>query len=173
MAGSFQKRSRGFGFKHAGGLLTERIRQGAHGRGFAEARLLTQWDTIVGAQIARIVRPVRVSYAKGGIGATLTVTASGANAPVVAMQADAIRDRVNACYGYNAISRVRIDQAASPRGFAEDQASYDPELPEPEPTVTMGVDNVNDTGLRDALARLAGNVIIRNGKKNRSKGNSQ
>lgn len=154
-----QPRKRGRGFAHAGGILTTRIRQGAHSRGFAEARLLTQWDAIVGPQIARLARPGKVSYAKGGIGATLTIIASGANAPVVAMQTDQIRERVNACYGYNAISRVRIDQSAWTPGMAETQATFEHDKPEPQPKVTMGIENVTDEGLRDALAKLAGNVL--------------
>ena len=169
MAGYSQKKRRGRGFRHAGGLLGDRIREGANARGFAEARLLTSWDEIVGPQIAGLVRPVKVSYAKGGLGATLTVAASGANAPVVAMQSDAIRERVNACYGYNAISRVRIDQAAHAPG--KPPATH--ERPEPEPSLTMGVDNVNDVGLRDALARLAGNVIMKGASSNRPKGTTK
>ena len=153
------KNTRGRGFAQAGGLLAARIRQGAHTRGFAEARLLTQWDAIVGQDIARMARPGKVSYAKSGMGATLTIAVSGANAPVVAMQTDMIRQRVNACYGYNAISRVRIDQSAWTPGMAEAAAPYEPDKPGPTPKVTMGIDKVNDAGLRDALARLAGNVL--------------
>ena len=163
-------RKRGRGFAQAGGILSGRIRQGAHSRGFAEARLLTQWEAIVGPEIARIALPGKVSYAKSGMGATLTVSASGSNAPVVAMQADAIRQRVNACYGYNAISRVRIDQSTwVPQGVAEAQAPYTadkPDKPDPAPKVTMGIADVNDEGLRDALARLAGTVLVSGSNRN-------
>ena len=150
---------RGRGFAQAGGILAGRIRQGAHSRGFAEARLLTQWEAIVGPEIACIARPGKVSYAKGSMGATLTVSASGSNAPLVSMQSDAIRKRVNACYGYNAISRVRIDQSTWIPGLAESPAPFEADKPETKPRVTMGIDKVNDEGLRDALARLAGNVL--------------
>ena len=140
--------------------MATRIRQGAHSRGFAESRLLTQWDAIVGPEISRMARPGKISYAKSGMGATLTVSVSGSNAPVVAMQVDAIRQRVNACYGYNAISRVRIDQSSWVAGMAEPQAEYVADKPDPKPQLTMGVEDVNDEGLRDALARLAGSVLV-------------
>ena len=156
---AFKPPKRGRGFKHAGGLLNDQIRKGAHSRGFAEARLLTHWAEIVGPQIAKIARPGKVSYAKGGMGATLTVSASGANAPVVSMQADAIRTRVNACYGYNAIGRVRVDQSAWVPGMAETQADFAHDRPAPSPKITHGIENVTDEGLRDALAQLAGNVL--------------
>jgi hypothetical protein len=39
------------------------------------------------------------------------------------MQKEILRARVNACYGYNAIARIRITQTA-PTGFAEGQAAF-------------------------------------------------
>ena len=113
----------GKGFVQAGALLTRRVRTASEKRGFAETRLLTQWETICGPEIAGIARPLRVSYSRDGFGATLLVTCDGARAPEVQMQTDAIRQKVNACYGYNAISRVRITQTDS-TGFAEAQARY-------------------------------------------------
>ena len=159
MTGDIGNRKHGRGFAHAGGLLASRIRQGAQGRGFAEVRLLTHWEEIVGPDVARIARPGRVSYARGGLGATLSVFCSGADAPVVSMQADTIRERVNACYGYNAVRRVRIEQDGQARGLAEAAAPYRADKPAPAPVFTPDIDNVSDAGLRDALARLAGNVL--------------
>jgi hypothetical protein len=72
---------------------------------------------------------------------------------------------VNAVYGYNAISKVRITQTAS-TGFSEGQVSFDHRpkgvrddtpaaiLPEAQ-HVAVGV---QDDGLRAALERLATNV---------------
>ena len=42
------------------------------------------------------------------MGATLTLLTTGANAPMLEMQKEKLRQKVNAVYGYNAISRVRI-----------------------------------------------------------------
>lgn len=58
------------------------------------------------------------------MGATLTLLTTGPYAPLLEMQLPAIRDRVNACYDYNAIARITLTQTA-PTGFAEGQASFD------------------------------------------------
>ena len=108
------------------------IRKATEKRGFAETRLLTHWAEVAGPDIAAIARPVEVSFARDGIGATLVLLTTGPQAPMLEMQKDAIRARVNSCYGYNAISRVRITQTA-PTGFAEGQAVFTA-APKSEPT---------------------------------------
>ncbi|RLK00523.1 DUF721 domain-containing protein [Ruegeria conchae] len=163
-----RRRSSTRGFKRTATLLNDRIRQAGESRGFAVSRLLTHWAEIVGQDIASIARPVNVGYAKGGFGATLTVLTTGPQAPMLEMQKEQLRDKVNAVYGYNAINRVRITQTA-PTGFAEGQASFDHKPKQTKPVVSPEVaaeaDNVSravhDEDLRAALERLGRNVLSR------------
>ncbi|WP_282024026.1 DUF721 domain-containing protein [Limimaricola cinnabarinus] len=154
------------GFAQASGLLQSRIRGASEARGFAVTRLLTHWAEIVGEDTARIAQPVKVGYGRDGLGATLTLLTTGAQAPMLSMQAEAIRERVNACYGYRAISKVRITQTA-PTGFAEGQAAFAP-APKPAPAqpdpqvraqAAKTAEGVGDTELRLALEALAANVL--------------
>lgn len=159
------------GFETAGGLLREPIRKASQSRGFAASRVLTHWAEIAGRDIAALCRPVRVSYAQGGFGATLTVLATGAAAPLVQMQLPKLKERVNAAYGYAAIARIQVTQTTA-QGFAEPQARFEgPNVnvsaPSPEAkararavvgSLTAGV---ADADLRDALDRLAANVLNR------------
>jgi hypothetical protein len=146
--------------------LNDQIRQAGETRGFAVSRLLTHWAEVVGADIASIARPVNIGYGRGGIGATLTVLTTGAQAPMLEMQKENMRERVNAVYGYNAISRVRITQTA-PTGFAEGQAVFQPVPPKPKPEpspqrvaeATQGATDIQDDTLRAALERLGRNVL--------------
>ncbi len=162
------RRSTTRGFKRTATLLNNQIRQAGESRGFAVSRLLTHWAEIVGQDIAAIARPVKVGYGKGGIGATLTLLTTGPQAPMLEMQKEQLRGKVNAVYGYNAISRVRITQTA-PTGFAEGQASFDhkpkPAKPEIKPEIAAEADkvsrDVNDGDLRAALERLGRNVLSR------------
>jgi len=156
------------GFEAASGLLADRIRKAGETRGFAVSRLLTHWAEVAGEDLARITRPVKVGYGREGFGATLTLLTSSAQAPMVQMQLPALRDRVNACYGYAAIARIALTQTA-PTGFAEGQASFTP-APKaaptrPDPAVTaraaQTAQGVQDTGLRDALALLAQNILCK------------
>lgn len=155
------------GFERPGALIGTQLRRAGETRGFAEARLLTHWAEIVGEEIARRARPVKVGYAQGGLGATLTLFVLGADAPLVQAETAKIRERVNACYGYNAISRIRLTQtapdAAAP-GLAETQAPFAPPAPPPavqaEARALSG--DVTDDGLRRALETLCRNVLSRN-----------
>ncbi|MCZ4352629.1 DUF721 domain-containing protein [Roseovarius aestuarii] len=155
------------GFARSSTLLQERIRKASESRGFAESRLLTQWAEIVGEDVAAIARPVKVGYGRGGLGATLTVLTTGAQAPMLEMRKEALRERVNAVYGYNAIARILLTQTA-PTGFAEGQASFvhrvtkkGPRTPDPAQNAAAAqiAAPVGDDGLRAALEALARNVL--------------
>ena len=154
------------GFEAASGLLAKRIQKAGESRGFAIAKLLTHWEDIAGADLAAITRPVKVGYTREGMGASLTLLVSAAHAPLVQMRLPALRDKVNAVYGYNAISRVTLTQTA-PIGFAEGQAEFSPApkaakaLPKPGPEAAAVAQGVKDDGLRAALAALAQNVLSR------------
>lgn len=160
-----QRQSTTRGFARTSGLLERQIRRAGESRGFAVTRLLTHWAEIAGPDIAAIARPVNVSYGRGGLGATLTLLTTGANAPVLEMQKGPLREKVNAVYGYNAIARIRITQTA-PTGFAEGQAQFAPKpaaprAPDPAAAdaARSAVAPVRDEGLRAALERLGGNVL--------------
>lgn len=159
-----QRRKRGF--EAASHLMASHIRQAGEARGFAVARLLTHWAEIAGADIAAQCRPVRIGYGKGGLGATLTLLTTGAAAPMLQMQLPRLREKVNACYGYNAIARIVLTQTA-PTGFSEGQAEFTPapkrtpKAPAPEiaQVAMITTSGVQDTDLRTALERLACNVL--------------
>lgn len=161
------KRPGTYGFKRTSALLQDRIRRASESRGFAVSRLLTQWEEVAGPEIAGIARPVDVSYGRQGFGATLTVLTTGAQAPMLEMQKEKLRERVNAVYGYNAISRIRITQTA-PTGFAEGKVSFEHRTKKAEPApadpATQGeaaklVAPVGDESLRTALEALGQNVL--------------
>ncbi|MBE0414315.1 DUF721 domain-containing protein [Yoonia sp.] len=153
------------GFSRAATLLQPRIRAASEDRGFAVTRLLTHWAEVVGEATAAIATPVTITYGKGGMGATLVVLTTGAQAPMLDMQKEQIRDKVNACYGYRAIARVRITQTA-PTGFADGRVAFAP-APKtariPDPAVQSAAkalsDDVENDELRAALAALGANVL--------------
>ena len=155
------------GFARTSTLLQKRIRRASETRGFAQSRLLTHWAEIVGADIAAIARPVNVSYGRQGMGAAHTVLTTGAQAPMLEMQKEKLREKVNAVYGYNAISRIRITQTA-PTGFAEGQVDFDHRpknatAKAPDPAIRAEAEQlaapVGDTSLRSALEALGQNVL--------------
>ncbi|WP_298438233.1 DUF721 domain-containing protein [uncultured Jannaschia sp.] len=155
------------GARRVSTLVERDIRKMGERRGFSETRLLTHWAEIAGPEIAAVSRPVKVAFPRQGFGAVLTLLTTGAQAPMLDMRLPALRERVNACYGYAAISRIVLTQTA-PTGFAEGQAAFAPApaaRPAPSPktvekarATTAGV---SDDGLRTSLERLATNIISR------------
>ncbi len=155
------------GFEPTGGLLKQQIRSAGESRGFAVARLLTHWAEVAGEDLARVTRPVKVGYGREGMGATLTLLTTGAMAPMVEMQKERLRERVNAVYGYAAISRILLTQTAA-IGFAEGQAEFTPapKIPaKPDPVILAKAAEttapVQDPDLRAALAAMAQNILTR------------
>jgi hypothetical protein len=101
------------------------------------------------------------------MGATLTLLTNGSNAPMLEMQKEQLRTKVNAVYGYNAIARVRVTQTAA-TGFAEGQVAFEvrpkahataPADPVLRERATKTVGAMGDESLRDALARLGENIL--------------
>ncbi|PWK59870.1 DUF721 domain-containing protein [Roseicyclus mahoneyensis] len=158
-------RRRKRGFETAGALLAGALKAPAEKRGFGEAKLLTHWPEIVGEDVAAIARPVKITWGRG-FGGTLVLLTTGAHAPVLEMQKDRIADRVNATYGYRAVAHVHITQTA-PTGFAEGRVAFRPAIPKapppPDPArlarAMEGMEGIEDARLKEALARLARNVL--------------
>ncbi|SDX27397.1 hypothetical protein SAMN05443573_11980 [Celeribacter indicus] len=150
------------------GLLQARIREATEARGFSQSRLLTHWEEIVGTRIAAMSRPVKVSYAKGGFGAVLTLLTTGAHAPMLQAEVPRIRERVNAVYGYSAIARIHVTQTA-PGGFSEGRVAFERAAPKARPAPTPETlaeakalsEGVQDESLRRALETFAGTFLAR------------
>ena len=158
---------RGRGFRAAAALVQAPVRAAGEARGFAVARLLTHWAEVVGEEVAAMALPVKIGYGREGFGATLTLLTTGAAAPVLQMQLPKIRDRVNACYGYNAIARVLVTQTAA-SGFAEGRPAFDgaaPAIRPVDPALIRAAhalsEGVRDADLRAALEALGEKVLSR------------
>lgn len=153
------------GFERAVTLVGPELKTPAEKRGFAETKLLTHWAEIVGPEIAEMAVPVKVKFGRG-FGGTLIVLTTGAKAPMLEMSREAIITRVNACYGYSAIKDVQVTQTAA-IGFSEGQVAFGHAKPKQKPVpdparmakATQGLNHINDPVLRDALRKLAGNII--------------
>lgn len=155
------------GFERTSSLLQVQIRKSAETRGFAVTRMLTHWAEIVGDETASIATPVDVKYGRGSFGATLTLLTTGANAPMLEMQKEQIRTRVNQVYGHAAISAIRITQTAR-SGFSEGKVAFAhaPKVkPAPAPEKMAAAKSVaapvENADLRAALEALGANVLSR------------
>ena len=162
---TFSRRMRGF--EAAAVLAAKPIRAASESRGFAVARLLTNWAEVAGPEFAALTRPVRIAHGRG-FGATLTLLVEGAHAPLIEMQLPQLRERVNACYGFNAVARITLTQTAA-TGFAEGQAQFThqakrharPPSAEAISRADTAADGFTDPGLAAAIRQLALNTLSR------------
>lgn len=148
-----------------GALVDRTVRHAGEARGFSETKLLTRWAEVAGGEVAAICRPVKVAYPRRGGGAVLTLLTTGAQAPMLQMRLTALRDRVNACYGYAAIARIDVTQTA-PTGFEAGRPAFSGPAPRdraPDPAAAAQAREetraVGDAALRAALERLGVNII--------------
>ena len=77
-------------------------------RGFREARLLAEWRTIVGDQLAGRTRPERLD--KRGGSPTLRLLVGPGWAPEVQHMAPMIADRINRYFGQIMVERITLRQ---------------------------------------------------------------
>jgi len=76
--------------------------------GFADPTLVLHWDEIVGPEVARIARPLRLSEsASGGV---LTLKAEPGASLFLQHETRSLCDRINAYLGRPAVSRLRFVQ---------------------------------------------------------------
>lgn len=110
-----------FGPKAVGALVPGVTRKAFEKYGFSTATLLTDWSVIVGAELARSTQPERLKWprisdrdqpaAQRDAGATLVLRVDDGRAMDVQYRTRQIIDRINAHFGYRAVSQIRIIQA--------------------------------------------------------------
>ena len=155
------------GFKKASVLLKKNIQRASESRGFAQSRVLTHWSEIVGEEISSVSIPTKVSYRTDGLGATLTILTSGSNGPILEMQKEFIRNKINAVYGYNAVHKIKITQSSPIALIGKNEDSKNIMFKENKISgeissdLEKAVNEIDDKNLRQGLEELAINVFTK------------
>jgi hypothetical protein len=165
---------RGPSIPKAVGSFVARLTQPAFEKyGFSAATLLTDWATIVGADLARYTQPERLKWPKavatygavaedeqGRPGAILMLRVDGGRALDVQYKGRQIIERINAYFGYRAVAELRIIQAPI-TPLASERPRHEPK-PLPRDVIATGpVAAISDEGLRTALARMSAGLADR------------
>ncbi len=128
--------------------------------GTAAAQLLAEWPAVIGAEIARIAQPLRLSFPRGERrhGVLRLRVASGAALEIQHREPQLIA-RINTFFGYPAVARLAIIQGPPPL----------PDLPKPpiprplaapeERALEARLRHVADPELRVVLERLGRAVL--------------
>lgn len=75
-------------------------------KGFSEPTLVLRWDDIVGPEVARLARPLRLS--EGADGGTLTLKAEPGASVFLQHETRALCERINTYLGRPAVTRLRF-----------------------------------------------------------------
>ena len=160
------KRSWGVFARPVGSYVPKLTRKVLEKYGFSAATLVTDWSTIVGADIAAYAQPERLKWPRGGntdtesgegrmagAGATLQLRVEGARALDVQYRSRQIIERINAYFGYRAVAQLRLLQAplAAP-GTPRPEAAESPRALSVRPN--REVAGIPDERLRSALTRM-------------------
>ncbi len=100
------------GFRRASTFIQQLTKESLEKRGFAQSKLITNWNEIVGSELFKISRPIKMSFPKNGLGATLTIEIDGAVGPEIDMQRHIIQQKINRVYGYRAITKIKFKVSA-------------------------------------------------------------
>lgn len=128
-------------------------------QGFAEHRLLTEWDKIVGKALAKGSIPKKLTFPKGKReqGTLHIAVSSGARALELQHMQPMILERISTFFGYAAISRLVLSQEA--------ETSREPKSRKAAPKVAINSDaaalvaTCEDAALQQALLSLGAAVM--------------
>ena len=129
--------------------------------GFVQSAIVGRWGEIVGARYAEVSAPESIRFPTGKRSdGTLTLTVTGAHAPMMQHVAPAIMERVNQFFGYAAIARIVIRQSAMPAP----RLRAAPSSLRPVPAeLGDSLRNIADPELHAVLTALAGAVAASDG----------
>jgi hypothetical protein len=128
-------------------------------RGFGEAQLVTQWEAVIGPELADKLSPERLSFARGERrDGTLRLRVGSAFALEAQHLEPVLIERINSFFGYGAVARIVLIQGP-PLCAAPRPSAPRPLAPEEQRALAAQVATVPDESLRQALVRLGAAVL--------------
>ncbi|MDE3036902.1 MAG: DUF721 domain-containing protein, partial [Pseudomonadota bacterium] len=129
------------------------VRPVMRAKGLAGSRILTEWESIVGRELARHTLPEKIAFPQGKkTGGTLTIAVENGFALELQHMQPKILERVAGYFGYAAISRINISPAVLPVAAP---LKTRPPRQRLAPGSARLADNVEDGALKEALQSLA------------------
>jgi hypothetical protein len=148
------------------GQFVPKIAKEANKRfGFSEPHILNYWSDIVGERLARLASPEKLSRPNGreanSPGGILTIRVSGPLGLDIQHMEPQILERINAYYGFQAVSRLHI--VRGPQSTERLPRSQRRRTQEAIPEIAIeneeaNLDGIEHEGLRHALAKLGASI---------------
>jgi hypothetical protein len=166
--------------KAVGSFVPRLTRPAFERYGFSAAALITDWETIVGADLARYTMPERLKWPKrvewtgnevsdedrGRPGATLVLAVAAGRALDIQYRSAQLVERINSYFGYRAVADLRIVQVASIGSpTAATAPALAPSAPTASPKPRAELAQIAAPGLKAALERMAEGIVARTEKR--------
>lgn len=139
--------------------------------GFAYAELLSQWEAIVGNELAAVSAPERIRWPRRSDGeedrgqpggGTLVVRAAEGRALELQYMAPRIIERINGYYGYGAVAKLKVLQGKLPKQAQGARHKSPPVLDEASGDALQSkLQTIGDDKLREALGRLGTGALAK------------
>ena len=127
-------------------------------RGLTEVAIISDWPKIIGNRLAQECLPLRISPGAGANNGTLYIQVSGVLALELQHMQTQVIERINGYFGYQAISRVILQQA--PVINEKPKKKIKKELTKEDTTaLDLLLDGVTDNSLRKALRDLGQGIL--------------
>ncbi|MBQ7633237.1 MAG: DUF721 domain-containing protein [Alphaproteobacteria bacterium] len=137
--------------------------------GFMQAELLSSWDSIVGTEIAQYSLPQKLVFTPNmrSDGCLTIAVPAGAFAMEIKQNEAKIIAQINAFFGYQAISKIKILQNDNPENFSIGKKPIDKVKKtvvsaDEESYITELVKNIERPELREAIENLGRAVYADN-----------
>ena len=140
-----------------GGVFTEAFAK----QGFASRELVTRWAEIAGSEVAKFSEPLKIQWPRpvegqNQVPATLILRVEGPMALEIQHSSDAILQRVNRFFGWNAVGKIALRQA--PLSRPKVRKTVKPLDPAAVAKEAGELATIEDDALREALARLGASI---------------
>ncbi len=145
---------RGGALTRAGLLLPQAAAQSYRKHGFAESRLLTDWQAVVGGRLAEVCLPEKLS--RDGV---LTIRVSPTFGLELQHLEPKILERIATFFGHRAVSRLKLRQGEVEQPERTRLRETRPLTQSEDAALEAELAQVEDGGLREALSRLGRAVL--------------
>lgn len=145
-------------------LVPPLARKAYRRRGFVSDEVLARWPEIVGEDLARTSRPLRLRFGRGARrGGVLEMRVEPAAATALQHRSEEIKARINRYFGYEAVARLSLLQGPVGREPQDDVSRNTTRSPAGESQHRNEAErltkDIADDRLRDVLTRWGAEIL--------------
>lgn len=154
---------KGVGPLPIGDVLNDVAKTAFKKRGFAEAKLISDWPQIVGTHLAQHSTPVKMYFPKGKRqGGTLYIKAFSSLATELQHLEPLIIEKISTHFGYQAVNKIKIIHGEMKQPVRKEENTDKEDNRPSAPTskrLEKSLSQIEDPELKAALARLGKKVL--------------